>query len=195
MSSPFHPTSSSSHSSSISRSSCCPSTSTKMVVTLCTPPTRRWGLRTSPSSAHLATDRRRQAWGQPVCSCAPSRCHQKVEWNKPGDPLADCIFNFTFGVLLKRVHSTLAEEGLVAVIPMPSGEEALFAPAFLDGFCVDRCKGGHERSCRDAVANHLFLDSDSFRELRICPKLQKSCGGGNDVRPTKTASRVRRQRS
>ena len=53
MSSPFHPTSSSPYSSSISRSSCCPSTSTRLVGTLCTPPTRRWGLRTNPSSEQL----------------------------------------------------------------------------------------------------------------------------------------------
>ena len=53
LSSPFHPTSCSSHSPSISRSSCCPSTSTRLVVTLCTPPTRRGGLRTNPSSAHF----------------------------------------------------------------------------------------------------------------------------------------------
>ena len=43
LSSPFNPTSSSSHSPSISRSPCCSSsTSTRVVVTLRTPPTRRW---------------------------------------------------------------------------------------------------------------------------------------------------------
>ena len=52
LSSPFHPTSSSLYSSSISRSSCCSFTSTRLVGTLRIPPTRRWGLRTNPTSQH-----------------------------------------------------------------------------------------------------------------------------------------------
>ena len=64
LSSPFHPTSSSSHSPSISCSPCCSfSTSLRTEVTLRTPPKKRWGLLTSATSA------------QPQARCATSeRC-------------------------------------------------------------------------------------------------------------------------
>ena len=58
LSSPFHPTSSSSHSLSISCSSSCTSSTTLMVVvTLRTSPKRRWTLLTNPTSLQNRTDR------------------------------------------------------------------------------------------------------------------------------------------
>ena len=62
LSPPFHPTSSSPCSSSISCSSCCPSTSTRLVVTLRTPPTRRWGLRTNPTSQQVMSPKPTTSW-------------------------------------------------------------------------------------------------------------------------------------
>ena len=53
LSSPFHPTSSTSHSSSISGNpSCISSTTLRAVVTLRTSPKRRWTLLTNPTSTH-----------------------------------------------------------------------------------------------------------------------------------------------
>ena len=62
LSSPFHPTSSSSHSPSISCSPCCTSSTTlRAVLTLRTPPKRRWDLQTSPTSPQ----------NRDVLSCVP----------------------------------------------------------------------------------------------------------------------------
>ena len=63
LSSPFHSTSSSSHFPSISRSPCCSSsTSLRTVVTLCTPPTRRWCLLRSPTSTQVMSPRTTTSW-------------------------------------------------------------------------------------------------------------------------------------
>ena len=57
LSSPFHSVSSSSHSPSISCSPFCSSSTTlRTVVTLRTPPKRRWSLLMSPTSPHISTD-------------------------------------------------------------------------------------------------------------------------------------------
>ena len=53
LSSPFHPTSSSSHSSSISCSPSCTSTTLRVVLTLRTSPERRWTLLTNPTSSQF----------------------------------------------------------------------------------------------------------------------------------------------
>ena len=68
LSSPFHPTSSS-HSSSISRSSCCPSTSTRLSskITCATSP-RRWGQLTSPFPTHK-NEFLRSICGTLCCRC------------------------------------------------------------------------------------------------------------------------------
>ena len=63
LSSPFHPTSSSSHSPSISRSPCCTSSTTlRAVVTLRTPPKRRWTQLTNPTSTQVMSLRSTSSW-------------------------------------------------------------------------------------------------------------------------------------
>ncbi len=49
----------------------------------------------------------------------PQRCSH-LDQVQAGDPLGDLMFNLGFAALLRRVHRRMAEEGLVALLPVSS---------------------------------------------------------------------------